>query len=411
MSFTIAARLPDRARLAPDAGLSRRMIALFAAAAGVAVANIYYAQPLLASIAKAFGTSSHTASLVVTLGQLGYTAGLALLVPLGDVARRRRLVVGLLAVTAIALAVSAAAPSFAVFAVAVAVLSTTAVAGPVLLPYAATLAAPEQRGRVTGSVMSGVLLGVLLSRVAGGLIAQAAGWRTVYALAAALTLTLAGTLQLVLPELPAAGRLSYPLLLRSIGTLVRDEPVLRLRAVFGFLGFGAFTILWTSISFLLASPPYSFSEAIIGLFGLAGAAGAVAAQATGKLSDRGTARLATGVALAAILAGWLLLGSDDGHLLATLIPGIAVLDLGVQGAHVTNLAVIYRLRPDSRSRLTTAYMISVFIGGVAGSAVSGAAYAAGGWPAVTVAGAAFTVAALAVWAVSSASSSPAKKGN
>jgi predicted MFS family arabinose efflux permease len=284
-------------------------------------------------------------------------------------------------------------------AAAAAVLSTTAVAGPVLVPFAATLAAPHQRGRVTGSVMSGVLLGVLLSRVAGGLIAQAAGWRSVYALAAVLTLALAFVLFRVLPDPPAAGQLSYRALLRSIGTLLREEPVLRLRAAFGFLGFGAFTILWTSVAFLLASPPYSFGQAVIGLFGLAGAAGAAAARITGRLTDRGRDRLATGVALGAVLAGWGLMSAGGGHQLAALIVGILVLDLGVQGAHVTNLAVIYRRRPEARSRLTTAYMVSVFLGGVAGSAASGAAYAAGGWMAVTSTGAAFTGAAIVLWAV------------
>ncbi len=384
--------------LAPDSGLSRGMVALFSVAAGASVANIYYAQPLLTAIAATFGVGSGTASLIATLGQIGYTLGLGLLVPLADVVDRRRLVVGLLAVTSAALAVSAAAPTFPVLAAASGVLALTAVAGPILVPYAATLAAPAQRGAVTGSVMSGVLLGVLLSRTVGGLVAQVAGWRAVFAAAAVLTLGLAGTLRRVLPPLAPADHLRYGALLRSVLRLVSEEPVLRLRSAYGFLGFGAFSVLWTSIAFQVARPPYSFGQAAIGLLGLAGAAGALAARITGRATDRGRDQLVTGLMFGTLLAGWALMALAGGHWLITLLLGIVVLDLGVQGAHVTNLAVVYRARPEARSRLTTAYMTSVFLGGVAGSASSGAAYAAGGWPAVTATGAAFSAAALLLWA-------------
>ena len=387
-------------KLGPDAGLSKPMVSLFSAAAGIAVANLYYAQPLLTAVATAFGVSSGTASLLATLSQIGYTLGLALLVPLADVTNRRRLLLWLLAVTAGALAASAAAPSFAVLAIAAAILSTSAVAGPILVPLAATLAAPHQRGAVTGSVMSGVLMGVLVSRTAGGLLAQAAGWRAVYAAAAVLTLGLAALLYRILPDLAPAERLGYSALLRSVVRLVGEEPVLRWRMAFGFLGFGAFSVLWTSIAFQLARPPYSFGEAVIGLFGLAGAAGAVAAKAAGKATDARSDHAVGGLMFATMLAGWLLLGVHGGHLLAALVAGVVVLDLGVQGAHVTNLAVALRLRPAARSRITTAYMTSVFLGGVVGSAASGAAFAAGGWGAVVLTGAAFSATALATWAVS-----------
>jgi predicted MFS family arabinose efflux permease len=388
-----------RAVLAPDAGLSPGAVALFAVAAGLAVANIYYAQPLLTAMATTFRVGSGTASLIATLGQVGYTAGLALLVPLGDVARRRTLVVALLLVTAVALGVSAAAPSFAVLAVATVVLALAAVAGPVLVPFAATLATPDQRGRVTGAVMSGVLLGVLLSRTAGGLIAQVAGWRAVYAVAAVLTLALAVLLRRVLPDLPPAQRLRYGALLGSVFTLLRRVPALRLRCGYGFLGFAAFATLWSSVAFLLAAPPHSLSQGEIGLLGLAGAAGALAARVTGRLTDRGRDRAATGWALLAVLVGWLLIGLHGGQWLIALVVGVVLLDLGVQGSHVTNLAVLYRLGQAERSRLTTAYMTSVFFGGVVGSAATGLAYAHGGWPAVVVTGAGFTALALLLWAV------------
>jgi predicted MFS family arabinose efflux permease len=384
--------------LGPDAGLSKGMTLLFSAAAGTAVANLYYAQPLLTAIAKSFGLGSGTASLLSTVSQVGYTLGLALLVPSADVVNRRRLLVVLLVVTAVALAVSAAAPGFAVLVVAAAVLSTAAVAGPVLVPFAATLAAPQQRGAVTGSVMSGVLMGVLLSRTAGGLLAQVAGWRAVYAAAAVLTLGLAVVLYRMLPDLAPGEHLSYGALLGSVVRLVRGEAVLRQRMAFGFLGFGAFSVLWTSVAFQVARPPYSFGEAAIGLLGLAGAAGAAAAKVTGKASDAGRDGVVSGLMFATMVFAWVLLGVHGGHWLIALVAGVVVLDLGVQGAHVTNLAVSLRLRPEARSRITTAYMTSVFLGGVAGAAASGAAFSAGGWTAVALTGAGFSGLALLLWA-------------
>jgi predicted MFS family arabinose efflux permease len=402
MTFTRTLRRPaaPASELTADAGLSRRMITLFSVAAGLAVANIYYAQPLLAAIADTFGVGSGTASLIVTLGQLGYTAGLGLIVPLGDSVNRRHLITSLLAITTVALAVSAAAPRFAVLALASGVLAVTAVVGPILVPFAATLAAPEQRGQVTGTVMSGVLFGVLLSRTVGGLLAQLAGWRTVFATAAASTAVLAVTLYRVLPDLPHTPRLRYLSLLASVASLVRQEPTLRLRAAYGFFGFGAFSILWTSVAFLLART-YHFDAAVIGLFGLAGAAGALAARVTGRLTDRGLDGVVTVSMLVAILLGWVLMGWHGGHTLPLLIAGILILDLGVQGNHVTNLAVVYRLHPESRSRLTTAYFVFVFLGGLAGSSASGLAYAHYGWTGVTLAGAGFTVAALVICAATS----------
>jgi predicted MFS family arabinose efflux permease len=383
--------------LGPGKGLSGRMVRLFAIAAGLSVANIYYAQPLLAAIAKTFGVGGGAASLIATLTTAGYAVGLALVVPLGDIRDRRGLVTILLLVTAGMLGVSAAAPSFGVLAAASAVLAVTAVAGPILVPFAATLAREEQRGAVTGTVMSGVLLGVLLARTAGGLIAGIGGWRAVYAVAAVLTIGLAAALWRALPKIEPAQSLSYGRLLASAVELTRTEPVLRLRSAFGFLGFATFSVFWTSVAFLLTRPPYSFGEATIGLFALVGAAGATAARITGRLTDRGGDHTATGVLLAVLVASWGVIALDGGRELLVLIAGVVLLDLAVQGAHVTNLSVIYRLRPDARSRLTTVYMTSVFLGGMAGSAASGAALAAGGWSDVALTGGAFAAAALVLW--------------
>lgn len=386
--------------IGPDRGLSRGMLALFTVAAGAAVANIYYAQPLLAGIADTFHVGSGTASLIATLSSVGYAAGLALVVPLGDVVRRRRLVSFLLMVTAAALVASAIAPTFAALAVATVVLSLAAVVGPILVPFAATLASPEQRGAVTGTVLSGVLVGILFSRAGGGLVAGlGGGWRVVYGTAAVITVVLAVTLGRLLPDLPPAQRLGYGELLRSVYAVAKAEPVLRMRSGFGFFGFGTFSVFWTSAAFLLARDPYHYSQTGIGLFALVGVAGATSAKVVGRFTDKGRDQMAVGALLASILVGWGLMAVNNGGTLAVLVLGVLVLDFGVQGAHVTNLAAIYRLSPAIRSRVTTVYLTSNFLGGVAGTAASGAAYAAHGWGAVCGVGAAFTVAALGLWIV------------
>ena len=373
------------------------LVTLFAVCAGLAVANIYYCQPLLTSIATDFRVGSGTASLLVTVGTIGYVAGLALLVPLGDVLDRRKLVVSLLLVVAAAQAVSAVAPSLPVLLAAAGVMSLTAVVAPILVAFAATLAAPEQRGRVTGKVMSGVLTGVLLARTVGGLIAQAGGWRAVYGTAAVLMLVTAAVMSRRLPTVEPPARMGYLALLGSVFTLLIEEPVLRLRCLYGFLSFAGFTALWTSVAFLLASPPYSYGTAEIGLFGLAGVVGALAARPVGQLTDRGRDHGATGLLLLAIAASWALMGADHGHLLITLVLGVVVLDLGVQGMQVTNLSVNYRLRPLARSRITTAYMTIYFGGAAVGAAASGAAYAALGWDAVVILGLGLSGLALLAW--------------
>jgi predicted MFS family arabinose efflux permease len=385
-------------RMGPGLGLSRGMVTLFAFAAGLAVANIYYAQPLLTSIADTFHIGPGAVSWVVTATTIGYAMGLCLLVPLGDMVDRRRLLIVLLLMTAAGLVACAAAPSFPVLLAASVVLSLAAVSGPVLVPMAATLAVPEQRGRVTGTVMSGVLVGVLLSRAAGGLVAQLGGWRSVFWTAAALTVVLAVILAVVLPKgMAPASRISYRRALTSTLGMLRSEPSLRIRCAYGFLGFGTFSVFWTSVSFLLTHSPYHFDDAAIGLFALVGASGATAARITGRLADRGLDYAATGAMLLLILAGWALNGWLGGQWLIALVAGAILLDFGVQGAHVTNFGVIYRLPAETRSRVTTAYMTSVFFGGVVGSASAGAAYSASGWRAVCLAGGLLGVMAVLLW--------------
>jgi len=372
------------------------LIALMAVATGVSVANLYYAQPLLDTIGRAFGLPDGRAGFIITVTQLGYAAGLVLIVPLGDLLDRRRLIAGVSLLTALSLAGAALAPGIASFAAASAAIGLTAVVTQVLVPLAAHLASDAERGRVVGRVMSGLLLGVLLARVASGFLSDALGWRSVYWIAAGLMVAQALTLWRRLPRVSPTARLSYPELLRSVGRLVAEEPLLRRRALFGMAVFGAFTVLWTGLPFLLAGPPFGFGDGVIGLFGVLGVAGALTASMAGRLYDRGLAWPATGSFLLVVLGAFVLLGALP-RALAAVVAGVALLDLGTQGTQVLNQSTIYRLRPEARSRLTTAYMTAFFLGGALGSAVASVAYARFGWTGLTLAGAAFAVAGLAVW--------------
>jgi predicted MFS family arabinose efflux permease len=367
--------------------LSSRLVLLLAVACGATVANLYYAQPLLDTIARTLGTSSGTAGLLVTATQAGYVAGLLFIVPLGDLLQRRKLVSLLLVLDACALAGAAAAPSIGVLAAALALVGVTSVAAQILVPFASALAAEDERGRVVGRVMSGLLLGILLARTVSGLVAEIGGWRLIYALAAGAMLILAVVLRRALPAIQPPERIPYPRLLGSVVELVREEPVLRYRMALGFVSMVSFSGLWTSISFLLAGPPYGYGEAVIGLFSLAGLAGAWVATLAGRLADRGQVVAGTRTAAVAVLAGWGLLALGKSSL-AALIAGIIVLDLGIQATQILNQSVIFRLRPDARSRLNTAYMTCYFAGAVSGSAGASLAWERGGWGAVSAAGAA-----------------------
>jgi len=377
--------------------LDRRLVLLLAVVGGAAVANLYYAQPLLDTIAERLGTSTGLAGLVVTASQVGYAAGLLLLVPLGDLVERRTLVVRMLSVCAAALALCAVAPAFGVLALGIAVVGVTSVVAQVLVPFAGDLAADDERGTVVGTIMSGLLIGILAARTLSGFVSELAGWRAVYALAAALMVALAAALWRTLPQVGARGGQRYGALLRSIGTLVREEPVLRRRMAYGMLGMMSFTLVWTALTFLLSDPPYDYSEGTIGLFGLAGLIGAFAAQGAGRVYDRGLGRHATAGFWALVIAGWILcdLGASS---LAALIAGLLILDAGVQGQHITNQSTIYALRPEARSRLTTAYMTGNFTAAAVGSALAAAVWEAGGWTAVSAIGIGTGVLALALWA-------------
>lgn len=377
-------------------GLSPALILLMSVATGLAVASNYYAQPLLDTIARAFDLSASSAGFIVTAAQLGYAAGLLFLVPLGDMFERRMLIVSMTLLAAGGMLITASSQSLTMMIIGTALTGLFSVVAQILVPLAATLASPEKRGKVVGTIMSGLLLGILLARTVAGLLASLGGWRTVYWVASVLMVIMALALWRGLPKVKQENHLNYPQLLASVFSLFTRDKLLRTRAILGCLTFANFSILWTSMAFLLAAPPFNYSEGVIGLFGLAGAAGALGARPAGGLADKGKSHMTTSAGLVLLLLSWGAIWYGHVSVLA-LIVGILVLDLTVQGVHITNQTVIYRVKPDARNRLTAGYMTSYFIGGAAGSLISASAWQHAGWTGVCAIGAIVAAINLLVW--------------
>ncbi|HHT3491611.1 TPA: MFS transporter [Enterobacter hormaechei] len=377
-------------------GLSPALILLMSVATGLAVASNYYAQPLLDTIARAFDLSASSAGFIVTAAQLGYAAGLLFLVPLGDMFERRMLIVSMTLLAAGGMLITASSQSLTMMIIGTALTGLFSVVAQILVPLAATLASPEKRGKVVGTIMSGLLLGILLARTVAGLLASLGGWRTVYWVASVLMVIMALALWRGLPKVKQENHLNYPQLLASVFSLFTRDKLLRTRAVLGCLTFANFSILWTSMAFLLAAPPFNYSEGVIGLFGLAGAAGALGARPAGGLADKGKSHMTTSAGLVLLLLSWAAIWYGHVSVLA-LIVGILVLDLTVQCVHITNQTVIYRVKPDARNRLTAGYMTSYFIGGAAGSLISASAWQHAGWTGVCAIGAIVAAINLLVW--------------
>lgn len=380
--------------------LSRVTVLLLAVVCGAAVANIYYAQPLLPVLSRSLGVSQGTGGLVVTVSQIGYALSLALLVPLGDVLERRRLVTVLLGLSAVAVLGAAASPSLGLLLVAIAVVGATSAVAQIVVPMAASLAPDHQRGSVVGTVMSGLLIGIMIARTVAGLLAQIGDWHLVFVFAAVLMAALAVVLRVVLPPVPPTENATYPQLLRSTLALVRTESLLRRRMAMAAVGMGCFTVLWTASSFLLAGAPYNYGPAVIGLFGLAGVAGAAAAGMAGRLADRGRGRQVTTGGLILLAGSWPVLAvagvGGPGGLIALTV-GIVVLNLAQQALLISHQSAIYRRAPHARSRVTTALMVSAFAGATVASALTTALYPLVGWPGVCGLGLVIALAGAGIW--------------
>jgi predicted MFS family arabinose efflux permease len=383
--------------------LTRGQARLLAFTAGATVANLYYAQPLLPTIATSLRVSQTSASLLVTLTQLSYGVGLLLIVPAADITRRRTLFTGLLAIDTVTVAASAAAPGLQVLGGLALIMGLTSVVIQMLIPFAATLAAEGERTHAIGTVLSGLLTGILLSRTFAGIVAQLGGWRAVYAIAAVIMAVTTVVVYRALPDLPPEVDSGYGAQLRETLSLVRTQPVLRWRSLSGACGFGAFSAFWTTVSFLLAGPEYRFSQLEIGLFALAGAAGALVSALGGRHIDaRPKLRWpATGAVQGALLASFALIWLGGAHLrwlsLVLLVAGVLVMDAAVQSSNLLGQSVIYELLPQARSRLTAIYMTTMFVGGSLGSWAAAHAYERWGWAGSCGAAAAFPAVGLLGW--------------
>jgi predicted MFS family arabinose efflux permease len=378
-------------------GLSSSLTLLFSATCALAVANVYFAQPLLDSMAESLGVASGMIGVVVTATQAGYALGLLLIVPLGDIVNRKRMILSQLLLSAIALAAVGASQAWLVLLGAMIVVGLTAVVVQVVVAFAASLATPSQRGQTIGMVTSGIVLGILLARFTSGLIADLAGWRAVYFLSSGLMLVLAAVLWKIVPHTaPPQSRDSYFVLIQSLFKLLITEHVLQVRGMLALLIFAAFSVLWTAMVLPLSAPPRSLSHTAIGMLGLAGFAGALAARSAGRWADQGLGQRVTGLALSVLTFSWLPISFAQTSLI-TLICGVILLDFAVQAVHVTSQSMIFAARPEAQSRMVGVYMCFYSIGSALGAVAATQAYARWGWLAVSLLGASISAAALVLW--------------
>ncbi|WP_441245165.1 MFS transporter [Kitasatospora sp. McL0602] len=369
--------------------MSRGLTFLIALACGAVAANIYYAQPLVGLIGPDVGLNAHAYSLVVTLTQIGYGVGLVVLVPLGDIFENRRLIMVTLVACMAALLSASVASNVGLFLATSFVIGLSSVVVQMLVPFAAHLAPEESRGRVVGNVMSGLLLGILLARPVSSMTADLIGWRAMFAISAGVMLVLAVTLRLVLPERKPSASVPYLTLLRSMGQLLVSTPILRRRAFYHASLFGAFSLFWTGVPLILASPACGLSQGGIALFSLAAVLGAFAAPIAGRIADRGLTKPATAFAILTVVACFLLVFASGGHVVASLFVAALLLDIGVSFNLVLGQRAIFALGAEVRSRLNGLYMAIFFCGGAVGSAVASVVYATYGWAGIAWCGIAF----------------------
>lgn len=378
--------------------LTRGLVLLFALCCGAIVANIYYAQPIVELIAPDVGLSAHSASLIVSLTQVGYALGLLFLVPLADLLENRALMIGTALVACASLLVAGFSEHANAFLMISLLIGFSSVSVQMLVPLAAHLAPEETRGQVVGNIMGGLLLGILLARPLSSLIADHFGWRAVFMSASVVMLAIILVLALTIPKRTPEHQSSYGQLLGSLLTLLRGHPVLRQRALYQGLLFAAFSLFWTAAPIEL-SRHFGLSQSQIALFALVGAIGAIAAPIAGRLADAGHTRRASLIALSLAPAAFLIGLSQPGLTVIGLAITGVLLDFAVQLNMVLGQRAVYALDPASRGRLNALYMTSIFMGGAIGSALASTLYEQQGWHGVVVLGAGLPLLALVAFVV------------
>ncbi|MFT2011316.1 MFS transporter [Pontibacter sp. 13R65] len=368
---------------------------LMTISSGLVVANNYYNQPLLGDIARTFQVPESKAGIISMLTQVGYAIGLLLIIPLGDMFRRKRLIITELILVILSLLLAAFANNIYTLMLASLLIGATSVVPQLFIPMAAQLALPENRGKVIGTVMSGLLIGVLLSRTVSGFVGAHLGWRAMFLIAAGLMVVLGVALYFLLPEVHPEYKGSYKSLMTSLVSLVKEEPVLRLAAARGALTFACFGGFWTTLVFLLEEPPFNGGSAMAGAFGLVGAGGAIMASVMGRLADKVNTRHIITATTLMIIISYVLFGTFS-HSLVGLVVGVILLDLGLQATHIANQTLVFSLNPAARNRLNTVYMVTYFTGGATGTLLASQAWQLWQWNGVVLVGIVFSSLALLV---------------
>ncbi len=376
--------------------LSKNNVLFMAVATGLIVANLYYCQPLIVLIANEFSIPNSEAGTITYLTQAGYAIGLFFMVPLGDKIERKSQILITTFATVIALIVAATAQNFLILEIASLLIGISSIVPQLILPLAASLSEPEQRGKVVGTIMSGLLVGILLSRTLSGFIGEVLGWRAMFWIAAAMCLFLLFVIQKKFPYNKPVFQGSYGQLIGSLFTLIKEQPLLReatLINVFSFAQFGAF---WTTMVLLLSAEPFLFNSATIGLFGIIGASGALAAPLVGRLGDKGSSRIAVGYGCILIALSFVVFYFSCDAIVGIAL-GIVLIDIGLQGVHISNQTRVYSILPEARNRMNTVFMSFSFLGTAAGSAYGLFLWELGRWQAVTLGCLLLSACALAVY--------------
>lgn len=364
-------------------------------ATGLVVANIYYSQPLLGDIAQAFKVSNGAAGQLAMLTQIGYATGLLFIIPLADMLKRKKMMLIDFAFVVASLLLAASAQQIWVLGISSFLIGLTSVIPQILVPMVAHLAKPEERGKKLGTVMSGLLIGILLSRTLSGFIGEHFGWRAVFYIAAGLMIVMWVLIGLIAPEVEPDYEGNYGSLMKSLLSLVKQEPQLRLAALRGGLCFACFSAFWTTLTFLLREPPFNEGSAVAGAFGLIGAFGALAASLIGRLTDKISAKVLITYTLVLLLVSFIIFALFS-RSWAGLIVGVILMDMGVQATHIANQSIIFALNPNARNRINTVYMVTYFVGGALGTFLASRLWSSYHWAGVCAIGISLSALALVI---------------
>ncbi len=365
--------------------LTPKLLLLLAIGAGASVANLYYNQPLLSLISHDLGESESAVSTIAMLTQLGYATGLLFIVPLGDMFKRKRIILTVFALMIASLLAFAGSKTLWMLSIMSFCVGITSVIPQIFIPLAAQLSKPENMAKNISVIVSGMLVGILTSRVFSGIIGDFLGWRTVYFIVAGMMLVLAVFVAIILPEITPTFKGTYRELMRSIMHYVRILPDLRMSALRGALAFASFSLFWSTLAFKLETPPFFAGSDVAGLLGLVGIAGVIAARITGKISNRIGPNTILTLGIGTILISWIVFGTA-GTSYFGIITGIVLLDMGIQAMNVTNQSLIFSSHKEATSRINTAYMVTYFVGGALGTKLGGFAWENFGWAGVTISG-------------------------